>query len=207
MNRPHHIILLDDHSVITEGMKLLFADNLLFEIVATFNSGNDLIKKIDDIPFDILMTDLSMPEVCGLTVIKHVHKKYPTKKIIVLSMFNDDVAMHEAYQNGADGFLNKSANKVEIEQVLKQVMEGKKIFPEHIKYEQDFTSTKKIHTLSTRELEILKLVGEGFSSKDIAHKLFLSEFTVNTHRRNMLKKTGASNLAALIKLAQDSRWL
>ncbi len=122
-------------------------------------------------------------------------------------MFTDDVAMHEAYQNGADGFINKSSNKAEIEEVLHLVLEGKKVFPEHIILEQDFSGSKKIHALSSRELEILKLVGEGNSSKEIANKLFLSEFTVNTHRRNMLKKTGASNLAALIKLAQDSRWL
>ncbi len=188
-------------------MQSLFLNHPTFEITATFNNGNELIKKIDDIPFDILITDLSMPEICGLNIIKHFRKNYTSKKIIVLSMFTDDVAMHEAYQNGADGFMNKSSNKAEIEEVLHFVLEGKKVFPEHIILEQDFSSSKKIHALSSRELEILKLVGEGNSSKEIANKLFLSEFTVNTHRRNMLKKTGASNLAALIKLAQDSRWL
>lgn len=204
------IVLIDDHSIITDGVFAFFVNDPQIQIMRTYNSPIQALKELRQVEADIVMTDLSMPEMPGQQVIQAIKKDFPQLRVVVLSMFADKPLIAEAIQMGADGYVLKNAGKNELVACLNAVYEGKKSYP--VPMDEDFLSQLEEAKnnpvkLSVRELEILQLVSEGYNSKQVADKLFLSEFTVNTHRRNMLKKTGQPNVAALITMARQRHWI
>jgi len=204
------VVLIDDHSIITDGVSAFFINDPDIRIVKTFNSPVQALEQLGSLEADIVMTDLSMPEMPGQQVIRTIKKDHPGLRVIVLSMFADKPLIAEAIQMGADGYVLKNTGKTELEACINQVFDGKKWYP--IPLDDEFRAQlEEVRNnpmqLSERELEILKLVSEGYNSKQVADKLFLSEFTVNTHRRNMLKKTNQPNVAALVTFAKQRQWI
>jgi DNA-binding NarL/FixJ family response regulator len=122
-------------------------------------------------------------------------------------MFVEKSIIASCYQMGADGYISKSDATYKIIGTIHDVLDGKKVFPFPHKELEASARDKKGAVLSAREIEILKLVADGLSSKHVADKLFLSELTVNTHRRNMLKKTNQPNVAALVSYAKQNQWI
>lgn len=204
------LALIDDHSIITDGVSSFFERDSGINVVFACNSPLQAIEKLKSTEVDVVLTDLSMPEMSGQQVIKALKKDFPGLKIIVLSMFADKALIAEAIQLGANGYALKNAGKTELVKCINTVISGETYFPvpvdEELAGELKEARNNPIG-LSDRELEILKLVSEGYNSKQIADKIFLSEFTVNTHRRNMLRKTNQPNVAALITLAKQRHWI
>lgn len=205
--RKYKVLLADDHRILLEGMKNLIQDPFVVSEVAT--SGAEALHFIKSADFDLLITDYEMPGITGLELVKAAKAAQPEMKVIVLSMHDDPAVVKELLRSGAQGYILKKDTHKSLTEALHKVMEGKRFLSDEI-------AEMLIHTteeeegrgvLTTREIEILKLVAKEFNSRQIAEILFISERTVETHRKNILKKTGATNLVGLIKYAFANKLL
>jgi DNA-binding NarL/FixJ family response regulator len=201
------IALIDDHPIITDGLSKVFNDHPDFEVVGVYNSSVIASEELPNMEVDIILSDVSMPDMSGYQLIQKLKKAKSHPKMIMLSMFVEKSIIASCYQMGADGYISKSEATDKIIGTINEVLDGKKVFPFPVKELEATEKDGKGGILSDREIEILKLVAEGSSSKQVADKLFLSELTVNTHRRNMLKKTNQPNVAALVNYAKQNQWI
>lgn len=204
-----NIALLDDHQIIIDGLKLLLENESGINVVIESTNGHLLIEKLDHIQVqvDIIIMDLMMPIINGYEVAKILQEKYPDIKIIILTMNTKaDIAYQLVEDSDIKGILPKSVSKNTLMQAILDVDAGKMCFHKDILEELKSYKVKVYEKeklmLSPRELEIIDLVCKGFSSKEIAAKLYLSEHTVLTHRKNISKKTYTNNLASLIELTR-----
>lgn len=200
------IALIDDHPIITDGLSKVFKENPEFEVIGIYNSSLQAAEELPAKNVDVILSDVSMPDMSGYQLIQKLKKSKSDPKVIMLSMFVEKSIIASCYQMGADGYISKSESTDKIIATIHDVLDGKKVFPFSIK-ELEASDSGNGGVLSDREVEILKLVADGYSSKQVADKLFLSELTVNTHRRNMLKKTNQPNVAALVSYAKQNQWL
>jgi DNA-binding NarL/FixJ family response regulator len=151
---------------------------------------------------DIVITDINMPEVSGIELALKIRKEFPAVKIIAMSTFKERSYISQMIQNGAAGYLVKSASREEIEEAILSVYEGKLYMSLDINLSAaDKQELTDIPVLSSREKEVLVLIADGFTNPQIAGKLFISLHTVDSHRKNLLTKFAVNNTASLIKLA------
>ncbi len=198
------IIVVDDHQLFREGIISLLSKNDELEIVGEADSVKELFSILDIKKAHVVLIDISMPETNGLEAIKECRDKYPDVKFIVLTMHAEGQYVVKAVRNGAFGYLIKNANEHELITAIREVSVGKKHFNSEISQLMignmaiEGESHKK---LSDREMEVIQLVSEGQTTKEIADQLFVSARTVETHRVNMMKKLNVQNTAELIKKA------
>lgn len=198
------IIVVDDHQLFREGIISLLSKNDELEIVGEADSVRELFSILDIKKAHVVLIDISMPETNGLEAIKECREKYPDVKFIVLTMHAEGQYVVKAVRNGAFGYLIKNANEHELITAIRDVSVGKKHFNSEISQLMignmaiEGESHKK---LSDREMEVIQLVSEGQTTKEIADQLFVSARTVETHRVNMMKKLNVQNTAELIKKA------
>lgn len=196
--------MVDDHRILLEGVQSLIQDP--FEVKATAASGHEAIELLKNQEFDILVTDYQMPEFTGLELVKVARATQPDIKIIVLSMHDDPAIVKELLRSGVLGYMLKKDTHKNLTDALVKVMEGKRFLSDEIAELLINNSEEEDRgILTTREEEILKLITKEFSSRQIAEILFISERTVETHRKNILKKTGATNLVGLVKYAYANK--
>jgi len=206
------IAILDDHQIIIDGLKLLLESSNKWKVIFDSTRGSDFISKLKNAPEqpDIVLIDLMMPEISGYEMAVILKNDFPELKIIILSMNIDGKTISELTTKAdIKGFLPKSVNKNELLDAIKVVYEDGDYFSTEIldeieKYNKISKEVERI-SLTNRELEIIKLINDGFTNKNIADKLFISEQTVNTHRKNILRKTGTHNVSTLINFARNSR--
>jgi DNA-binding NarL/FixJ family response regulator len=201
------IALIDDHPIITDGLSKVFHQHADFDVIRIYNSSLQAADELPDLNVDVILSDVSMPDMSGYQLIQKLKKAKSNPKIIMLSMFVEKSIIASCYQMGADGYISKAEATDKIIATILDVLDGKKMFPFPLKELEAGDKDEKSGILSAREIEILKLVAAGLSSKHVADKLFLSELTVNTHRRNMLKKTNQPNVAALVNYAKQNQWI
>ncbi|AEV34431.1 response regulator [Owenweeksia hongkongensis] len=202
------IILAEDHNLIIEGYRMLIDDIDDLEIVATAFDGQQAIDEIEKHQPNYLILDLHMPVVNGLDVLRHVSEYFPKTKVIVISMFGDP-SMHQAVVRlGAKGYLLKNSDREEFLLAMSLVMNGKSyyspaIFEEHTKCQTLPGSSQIIPlvSLSAREEEILILIAQGYTNKEIGSQLILSHKTIDSHRSNLMKKINVHNVTGLVKYA------
>ncbi|MEO9476550.1 MAG: response regulator transcription factor [Cyclobacteriaceae bacterium] len=198
------IIVVDDHQLFREGMLSLLAKNDGLEIVGEAENADKFFQLMDTADPHVVLIDITMPGLNGLEVIKMSKSKYPAAKFIVLTMHAEGQYVVRAVRNGAFGYLIKNADEQELLDAIETVASGKKYFNSEISQLMignmaiEEESDKK---LSEREQEVLELVSEGKTTKEIAEQLFVSARTVETHRVNMMKKLNVQNTAELIKKA------
>lgn len=206
------IALVDDHQIILDGLVLLLGQFNDIELVATANSAADMLGILQQKEIDILITDITMPEMDGLQLATIVKEKFPAIKIIALSM-NADAPTVDAMVNHADiaGYLLKQTGAAELVNAIKKVYAGGIYFQPIIlaALEQQASVKKQQETanLSNREIQIISLLEKDFSNKQIATELNISVRTVETHRKNILRKTDTKNLLSLIKWAYANKVL
>ncbi|HCN12130.1 MAG TPA: DNA-binding response regulator [Chryseobacterium sp.] len=196
------IIVVDDHPMVIEGMKAMLNQIRYVELCATASNAYEAMEKVKENQPDLVITDINMPEISGVELTSKLKKEFPNLKIIGMSTFNERSYIAQMIQNGADGFLVKSASKEEIETAISSVLDGKM----HLSSDAGMSTSeqkelKNQPTLTRREKEILTLISEGFTNPQIAEKLFISLYTVETHRKNLLSKFNTNNTASLIKIA------
>lgn len=192
------IYLADDHQIVIDGLSLLLKNEPRMVICGYSTSGVRAFEDIKSIRPDIALLDLRMPDRDGLSIIRGL-KSQLSSRFIILSMHNERRFINDAINYGADGYLLKHAGKSEMLKAIQIVLAGGKYFPERIEKDKEGEKT----FLTPRELDILKLVINECTSQEIAEKLLLSQYTVDTHRKNIIRKTGVKNLAGLVKYAMD----
>ena len=198
------IAVVDDHQLFREGMISLLERSEDLEVVGDASSVDELFQLLAKHKVDIVLMDISMPGGDGLDAIEQARDKFPKVKFIVLTMHAEGQYVVKAVRNGAFGYLIKNADETELHEAIKQVSLGNKYFNKEISHLMignmavEGESHKK---LSEREMEVLQLVSNGKTTKEIAEELFVSTRTVETHRVNMMKKLNVQNTAELIKKA------
>ena len=201
------IVIADDHKLFREGLKSLLAKEENFEVIGEATNGRELLDLLPEIRPDVVLIDLSMPEVSGLEVLQEAKTRLPHIKFIVLTMYDDGQYVAKSVRNGAFGYLLKNADEEELKTAVRQVvLHGKKYFNPHISellINSMAIQQPRAQNLSEREQEVLYLVAQGKTTKDIAHELFVSTRTIETHRANIMKKLEVHNTAELIKKAME----
>lgn len=202
------ILLAEDHNLIVEGYRMLIDKVENLEIVGTADDGEMAIEMIEKLKPNYLILDLHMPKVNGLDVLKHVNEYFPSTKVIIISMFGDPVIHQQVVKLGAKAYLLKNSDREEFLLALDLVMKGKSYYspaifdePRKVKSVPGTASVVPIANLTVREKEILTLIVQGYTNKDIAQKLVVSHKTVDTHRTNLMKKLGVHNVTGLVKYA------
>ncbi|SEG11448.1 response regulator transcription factor [Sphingobacterium lactis] len=208
-----HILLVEDHLVVRNGMKLLLEAQPNFSVVADVNNGSEALEMLKDgLKPDIVLTDLNMKEFDGMLLIEQVSSEFPDIKVIVLSMMDCEQHVSKSFENGAKGYLVKNVAADELVFCINHVAKGGRYLCEELSMNYVQKSIDRNHytpnlldpqalELTSRELEILELLGEGLTNLEISKKLFLSKRTVEGHRQNLIDKTGSKNTPALIKFA------
>jgi len=201
MNRIK-VLIVDDHPMVLEGMRSMLTQINFVDIVGTAANAYEAIELIKAAAPDIVITDINMPEISGIELTLKIKKEFPEIKVIAMSTFKERSYITQMIQNGASGYLIKSASKEEIEEAILSVHEGKLYMSLDISLSAfDKQEINNVPILSSREKEVLDLIADGFTNPQIAEKLFLSLHTVDSHRKNLLTKFGINNTASLIKLA------
>jgi two-component system, NarL family, nitrate/nitrite response regulator NarL len=209
MNNPLKIFIVDDHQIVIDGLDVLIGFEADFEIVGTSNDPNKVIDILHNLDVDVLLTDTNMPQLSGIELCKLVRQNYPNIKILALSMNTEGETIREMVAAGASGYVLKTTSKQDLITALKTVGEGKKYFAQEALQNLLDATTKSQNSeeeeLTPRELEIIKLIYEDLSNKMIADKLFISERTVETHRRNIYRKTNTQTVVGLLKIARERK--
>lgn len=205
------ILIVDDHQLVIDGLKGLIQSLEGFEVVGEANNGQDAIKYFEILYPHIILMDIDMPVLSGIQATEEIKRLNSEVKIIIISMHNEKAMVSKLMKIGADGYLLKNTSSEEIRTALHEVLNGSKYFSEEVKQslnsQENNNSKANIITqsLTEREVEIIELVAEGLTNKEIGEKLFISHRTVDTHRTNLMKKLDVSNVAGLIRFAFKNR--
>lgn len=207
MSKPQNILLVDDHTILLDGLKSILLKSPLDIHVETVTSGAEALEKLQAFRADLVITDINMPGIDGMELIKTIRKELPPTKIIVLSLHDEAHYIRAVIKQRVQGYILKNDSSTELIEAVEKVLGGKIFLSSKISeimMEQlDQPAVEKL--LSERELQILKLIAAEFSNKQIANKLFISERTVETHRKNIFRKTGTSSIVGLIKYAYSNQ--
>lgn len=210
MNKKISIIIFDDHNLVAEMWADLINSDERFTVAAICNDTSDKsIELVKTKRPDVVIMDINIQPTSGIDATKLVKKGSPGTKVIGVSMHNQPSFAKRMLKNGALGYVTKSSNKTEMFEAIQSVITGKIYVCKEIQenlakqvFEDD--ETPDISKLSEREVDVLKLIKDGLSSKEIADKLFLSSRTVEVHRSNILKKLNLKNTATLLKFIHNS---
>jgi DNA-binding NarL/FixJ family response regulator len=210
MNPKHRIMLVEDHAIIREGLRSLFSSERDFEVVAEAEEGRSALKLAASHHPDLVVTDLSMPQMDGIDLIATLKRQNPKIRVIALTVHRNDEYVLSALKAGADGYILKEANYSELITAARTVLRGKHYLnPEisgnliqvYLDGKGDRRKKSSMEILSKREREIVSLIAEGQTNKQIADRLCISVKTVETHRYKIMSKLNVHNAAALITVA------
>jgi two-component system nitrate/nitrite response regulator NarL len=196
------VMVVDDHPMVLEGMKSMLQQLSFVELAGVAANAYEAMELIRKNAPDIVITDINMPEISGIELALKIRNEYPKVRVIAMSTFKERSYISQMIQNGAAGYLVKSAAREEIEEALLSVHEGKLYMSLDINLSSnDRQELGNIPVLSTREKEVLQHIADGLTNPQIASKLFISLHTVDSHRKNLLTKFGVNNTAGLIRMA------
>ena len=195
---PIRVVLADDHDLVRSGIKALLSMLGGIEVVAEARNGNELIVIVDALKPDIVLTDISMPGMDGITAIAHLHDSHPEVRLLVLSMYDTVEFVKRAVASGACGYLMKDAPPLELELAIRSVMASGAYFSPAISQRLlQPSEPTAADELTQRQIEILSLIARGRASKEIAFALGLSPKTVDVHRARIMERLGISDIAGL----------
>jgi DNA-binding NarL/FixJ family response regulator len=202
------IILVDDHDILMDGIESILSDAPNLQVIGKASSAPVAEKLIKRLQPDLVLTDISMGEVSGLDLTKSILHQFPLIKVIVLSMHDSVQHISSLLDAGAMGYLLKSVKQEELFVAIKKIMGGQRYIQQslagdYIRARQQLQTAEKQSILSPREIEIIRLIAQEQTTVEISRQLFLSEHTVETHRKNIGRKTGAKTAIALLKFAKE----
>ena len=207
-DRRIKVILVDDHHIVLDGLESLLQQEPEFQVLASLHSGEEVLDMLKTQQPQILLTDFSLPGISGIDFVRQVKRLYPQIKIIVLSMHDEAHIIKSVLKEGVEGYLLKNIQHSELKSAIRHVAQGLPyVSPEVTRLLMDEMNKPKDEPelLTDRELDVLRLIAKEFSNKAIADKLFISERTVETHRKNIFRKTKTSSLVGLIKFAYEHK--
>lgn len=203
------IVIAEDHQALIDGITLLLMQEEEIRIVGTANDGECLIEEVRKHKPHLVLTDIRMPKIDGIAATKIIKKEFPEIKVIAFSMFDQDEAVWQMIEAGASGYLLKNSGLAEVKEAIYKVAAGELYFDVGVNCQiPDSRNTNKSdeESLSQRQIEILKLVGQGLSNIEIAEKLFIGRTTVETHRKNMIRKLGLQGTGELMRYALERKY-
>ena len=207
------LLLVDDHQLVIEGVKTLLKSDVQLRVVATANSGAEGLRRLREHPeIEVAMVDLNMPQMSGIELTRCIRAEFPAVQVLVLSMFHDHASVQQVLEAGGAGYLLKNTTRAALSQAIRDVAAGRTYFSPEVGQTLLANLGSAAGTrpgadpappmmLTTREREILQLVAQELSNHDIAETLFISERTVETHRKNMLAKTQSKSVVGLLRYA------
>ena len=209
MQKRYRIVIAEDQTLVREGLRSLIAAERDLQVIGQAADGLQAIRRANQLDPDLVLIDLAMPKLSGISAIREIKRVRPDTKVIALTFHTSDEYILAAFNAGADGYCIKNDTYIELTTAIRRVLEGKKYLSPEIsnKVLLGFLEQKKEKptstwdTLTRREIEVLKLVGEGHTSPEIAQILGISSKTVDKHRANMMKKLDLHNSAALTAYA------
>lgn len=211
------LFIVDDHTVLREGLHNLLADEPGLIVVGEASNGQQLLDQLPTTPADVVLLDLHMPGLGGLATTRRLKEEFPDVRVLILSMEEHELKIGQVLAAGALGYVLKNADKAEILVAIQSVSAGKRFLCSELGLSMLDkllgsvpaipVSMETATVLSQREREVLQLVADGLTNGEIAEKLFTSKRTVETHRQNILEKTAAKNTAALVRYAAGHGWL
>lgn len=200
------VLLVDDHRILLDGLKFLIQNQPGVDEVDTANTVEEALAKVRSAIPDLIISDISIPEIGGIALAQKVKTLFPQVKLIFLSMHEEPYRVKEALSTGAEGYVLKKAAHQELLKAIREVSEGGMYFSSEIQKilirRMRFPEDERI--LTDREKEVLSLIFEEFSNKEIGEKLSISERTVETHRKNIYQKTKTNTLVGLLKFALEN---
>jgi two-component system nitrate/nitrite response regulator NarL len=197
-----HLLIADDHLLFIDGLVHLLREENDIVIDGIAYDGKELLDIVSRAQPDIILLDINMPKLNGLEAARHIRRSYPLVKIIILSTYNEDYLIKKAKEHGVNGYQLKNCSKDELLQTIRLVKHGHSCFPYRqprqnnpLTIEDNFL---KQFNLTVREIEILKLIKKNYTNREVAEKLFLSVFTVDTHRKNIMQMLGLKKPSELM---------
>lgn len=214
LNNPIRIVLAEDHRILRDGLRAIFVNEPDLELAGEATDGREAINQARELLPDLMILDLSMPRMDGLSALKEIKRVAPKTRVLVMTVHRTEEYVFRAIEDGADGYLLKDASATELLLAVRSVLAGERYLSAAVatqvvsaylkrKSPQGDSSRPRsvMETLSTREREVLKLVAEGYRSREIGEFLYISEKTVDKHRSNMMRKLGVHSAAALTAFA------
>jgi len=202
------IYIVDDHQMLIDGLKALLSDEKHISIVGENILPKQALKEIGEYRPDIVLTDINMPEMDGIELTREIKKQQPDIKIIALSMFGERETISDMLKAGVSGYILKNTGKQELLKAIDKVANGGTFFSDEISSEMMRPATPpeaKEISLSQREIEVIELIAKEYTNAKIAEALFISERTVETHRKNIFRKTDTKGVIGLLKYCVDKR--
>jgi DNA-binding NarL/FixJ family response regulator len=206
------IFLADDHTMVREGLKYILSNQEGFKVIGEAGDGREALAKIEKLKPDVAVIDISLPSMTGIEITRQLKKYQPEIKIIILTRHNNEEYLFELLKYNIDSYILKDNASDELIHAINEVTEGNAYFSSRItktivsnysemKKENTKKSSRGDNLLSPREKEILKLIAEGMTNKEISSVLFISEYTVKAHKTNIMKKLDVHKTNGLIKYA------
>jgi len=202
------VFLVDDHHLFLDGLVRLLQDQPTLKPVGTASNGREALTQIGTLRPDVVLMDISMPDLNGIEATRRVAQMSPTTKVVLLSMYDSEEFLHRALEAGAKGYLLKDATAHELFLAIREVHRGqiylspgisRRLIPKYLRKPTTRSASQPVQVgLSAREREVLQLVAEGHASKAIAARLHVSPSTVDTHRKNMMRKLDLHRVADLV---------
>ncbi len=212
MREKQRIVIAEDHTILREGLRALLFSNPDFDIVGEAEDGREAIRCVENLKPHLILMDLSMPRMNGMEAIREIKKRCPETKILALTVHKTEEYILATLEAGADGYVLKDATHAELLMAIKSVLLGKpylspgvseKVIEGYLEGRKTLKSHSSWDTLTQREREVLKLIGEGYKNKEIADYLCVSVKTVEKHRANLMKKLDLHNASALTAFAVE----
>jgi DNA-binding NarL/FixJ family response regulator len=199
------LLIADDHAILRDGVVSLLKAEPSFNVVATAGNGNEVLELIEKKEVDVCLLDINMPGLDGMETAKLVRQKKPGIKVIILTTYNDKEIISELIHIGVSGYLLKNSDKQELVEAVNRVLKGRYYFSEEVEHIilNGLSEKKQVEVmpLSEREIQIVRLLAKEYTNSKIATELTISFRTVESHRKNIMQKTKANNLAGLLKYA------
>lgn len=196
------LLIADDHAIVRQGLIKIIQEDPDIEVIDEASDGREALEKVRSKKFDVVILDLSMPEMSGLDCLKQIKAEFPNLPVLVFSMHPEDQYEQRVLSAGASGYLTKRIEPEKIIKVIREVAAGKKVLSEKIK--ERLINGKKISAephleLSDREFQVMVHIARGLRAKEIAYKLGISDKTISTYRRRIFEKLNCSSNADIVR--------
>lgn len=206
-----NVLIADDHKIVLDGLSSIISSHEQMSVVCEATNGRQVLDMLATKEVDVAVLDIEMPELNGVELTKIMVDKYPQIRILILTMYNEIGFIRRVIEAGAHGYVLKEHGKYELIEAILKIHSGEEYFG--VDVANTLISSMKSTTingeikLTKREIEVLKLIANGKTTPIISNELFIAHTTVETHRRNLIEKTGVSNSKGLVKFAIENGYV